>query len=65
MGRFRGLRISKSGGWAEGGAVASEISGAVKTERSWFTGRACVAALSPSSAPFEFSPSSPRSSYES
>ena len=43
MGRFRGLRISKSGGWAEGGAVASEISGAVKTEKSWFTGRVCVA----------------------
>ena len=29
---------------AEGGAVASEISGAVKTERNWFTGRTCVAA---------------------
>ena len=44
MGRFKALQVSKTGGWAEGGAVASEISGAVKTERNWFTGRTCVAA---------------------
>ena len=43
LGRFSAFQVQKSGGWAEGGAVMSEIAGAIKSTRRWKTGLYCVA----------------------
>jgi len=41
LGDFHAFQVEKTGGWAEGGAVMSEISGMVKTSREWTIGRVC------------------------
>jgi len=43
LGRFTAFQVQKSGGWAEGGAVMSEIAGSIKSTRRWKTGLYCVA----------------------
>ena len=44
LGNFKAFALAKTGGWAEGGAVMSEISGMVRTSKEWTTGRYCKAA---------------------